>query len=285
MKSKLMAMILISSLWMGCTNEKKETSPKEETIDFKNLSEEQARELAEKDSMLSSFISSFNEIQDNLDSIKVREKIITINSSNAEFQQKRSEQIISDMRAIADMMEKNKQRVESLRKKLKASDVKVDGLESMIERLTREIQEKDSIIADLQVKLIEANESFRSLLSTYDKTSENLMDSETKLNTAFYAIGSTKELIKNGVLTKEGGFIGLGKTQKLSNDFNRSYFTKVDIRETNSIQLMVKKAKLMTNHPAASYKFRNNDKKIEALEILNAEDFWSSSKYLVIVVE
>ena len=68
-------------------------------------------------------------------------------------------------------------------------------------------------------------------------------------------------------------------------DFNKNYFTQVDISTTNTIVLAAKKAKLITTHPSASYKIEGADGKAEKLTILNAEDFWSTSKYLVIVVE
>jgi hypothetical protein len=105
------------------------------------------------------------------------------------------------------------------------------------------------------------------------------------LNTAYYAFGTSKELIKNNVLTKEGGFIGMGKTAKMKEDFNKAYFTKVDASTTNEIVLGAKKAKLITTHPSGSYKIEGADGKAEKLVILNSDDFWSASKYLVIVVE
>jgi hypothetical protein len=87
------------------------------------------------------------------------------------------------------------------------------------------------------------------------------------------------------VLTKEGGFIGMGKAEKLKADFNKTYFTQVDVSETTSIPLACKKAKLITVHPTESYKFDGPEGKIEKLIITNTEEFWSTSKYLVIVVD
>lgn len=121
-------------------------------------------------------------------------------------------------------------------------------------------------------------------LNYEEATQESSVKTE-KLNTAYYAFGTSKELIKNNVLTKEGGFIGMGKTAKMKEDFNKGYFTKVDISTISEIVLGAKKAKLITTHPAGSYKIEGADGKAEKLVITNAEDFWSASKYLVIVVE
>ena len=98
-------------------------------------------------------------------------------------------------------------------------------------------------------------------------------------------INTSKELIAQGVLTKEGGFIGIGKAEKLKEDFNKNYFTQIDITESMSIPLACKKAKLITTHPSGSYKFDGPEGKIEKLTITNSEEFWSVSKYLVVVVE
>jgi predicted Zn-dependent protease len=67
-------------------------------------------------------------------------------------------------------------------------------------------------------------------------------------------------------------------------EFNKEYFTKINIEQTNSINLGAKKVKILTNHPKSSYKLVG-EKPVEKLEITNAQDFWSTSKYLVIVIE
>jgi Txe/YoeB family toxin of Txe-Axe toxin-antitoxin module len=106
------------------------------------------------------------------------------------------------------------------------------------------------------------------------------------INTAYYAFGTKKELELNKIIDKTGGFLGLGKSSKLKDDFNTSYFTKVDITKLNNIPLSSKKVKVITTHPTDSYKLITTPEGvIEKLEILDASKFWSASKYLVILVE
>ncbi|MBL7882914.1 MAG: hypothetical protein JNL69_02515 [Bacteroidia bacterium] len=137
----------------------------------------------------------------------------------------------------------------------------------------------------LKSELERLNIEMASLNLNYQEANQEIGVKTEKLNTAFYAFGTSKELIKNGVLTKEGGFIGIGKSQKVKEDFNKNYFTKVDITTTSEIVLGSKKAKLVTSHPADSYKIEGAEGKAEKIVITNAENFWSVSKYLVIVVE
>jgi hypothetical protein len=76
----------------------------------------------------------------------------------------------------------------------------------------------------------------------------------------------------------------MGKSTKLKDDFNKDYFTKINASQINSILIGAKKVKILTNHPSNSYKLIGEGT-VEKIEILNAEDFWSSSKYLVIITE
>jgi hypothetical protein len=69
-------------------------------------------------------------------------------------------------------------------------------------------------------------------------------------------------------------------------DFDNSYFTKVDVSQVKSIDLFVKKAKLITTHPSDSYQFVvGQNGGIDKIEITNTDKFWSASKYMVIEVE
>ncbi len=241
--------------------------------------------IQKQDSSIQSFIQGFNEIQDNLDVIKEKEKIVASSSKDAETRKNKQEQIVADIQAMYDIMNKNKQRLASMQKKLKDSNNKNAELEKFITRLTADIEAKDGQINDLKTQLEQMNVAMTSLNTNYVEATQESAVKTQKLNTAYYAFGTAKELIKNNVLTKEGGFIGLGKSQKMKDDFNKSYFTKVDASTTNEIILGAKKAKLVTTHPAGSYKIEGKDGKVEKLTITNVDDFWSASKYLIIVVE
>ncbi len=241
--------------------------------------------IHDQDSSIQSFIRGFNEIQDNLDLIKEKEKIVSAASKDPETRKTKQEQIVGDIQAMYDIMNKNKQRIASMKSKLDKSNKKNAELEKFITRLTADIELKDGQIADLKTQLEQLNVAMTNLNINYQEVTQESEIKTEKLNTAFYAFGTSKELIKNGVLTKEGGFIGLGKNQKMKDDFNKNYFTKVDITATNSLILGAKKAKLITTHPAGSYKIEGAEGKAEKLTILNAEDFWSVSKYLVVIIE
>lgn len=281
---KLIYLIMFLPFAFSCGNGNKEGGLSAEDS-LTAISGGQKVRIERQDSSIQEFIRGFNEIQDNLDVIKEKEKIVSASSKDPETRKSKEEQIVADIQTIYDVMNKNKQRLATMRTKLKESNKKNEELEKFINRLTAEIEEKDGQIANLKSELERMNIELTNLNTTYQEEVQSGQVKTEKLNTGYYAFGTAKELIKNGVLTKEGGFIGLGKSQKMKEDFNKDYFTKVDITSVNVIPLGAKKAKLITTHPAGSYKIEGADGRAEKLTITNADDFWSASKYLVVVIE
>ncbi len=233
---------------------------------------------------LDSFFRAMNDIQSNLDEIKSKEKMIAKDASSGDVDS-RKDQITNDIQAIYDLMVVNKQKLAAARKGLKNSNLKIASMQTTIDNLASQLASKELEITGLKDQLGKMNIELSKLTLDYTEL-QTVSDAKTSvINTAYYAYGTAKELTKKGVLTKEGGFIGLGKSQKLSATLNTDYFTKVDISIAKEIQLSVKKAKLVTTHPAGSYKFDGEEGTVGKLIVIDADKFWSVSKYLVIVVE
>jgi hypothetical protein len=172
-----------------------------------------------------------------------------------------------------------------LRGKLKKADVKISELEKMLERLIADVADKENTINELREDLAKYDIAMDELTATVNNMEEVMIEKDAELSTAFYVVGSSKELKEAGIITKEGGFIGLGKIKKLREDFNKDYFTKIDTRQVKQIMLgSGKKAEILTSHPKASYKVIGV-KTPEKLEITNVKEFWAASKYLVIVLD
>jgi predicted nuclease with TOPRIM domain len=159
--------------------------------------------------------------------------------------------------------------------------------------LNFKLAEKDKELAGLKEQLETLNATIETLHTSLDTMTAQhtvktrvIAEQTTKLNTAYYAVGTYKELKEKKVLNKEGGFLGLGKEEVLKKDFNTEYFTMIDITKTTNIVIGNKKAKLLTTHPSDSYKMNQNDKKVFTdITITNPEKFWKVSKYMVIVID
>jgi len=252
---------------------------------------ETANQINGKEEMISDFIGSLNEIEGNLAIIKERENIITakFDKGNMEIDNNMKDEIMGDIDLINDLLLDNRDKMATLNSKLikseQESDLKIQELQTMMEGLAVRMQQKDGEIAELHTQLAEANKQLMVLFQEYNNRLEEMGDQEDELNTAYYCYGSAKELKEQGVISKKGGFIGIGKTAKLSDNFNKEYFTKVDVSIINHIDIISKKVKVVTNHPSESYKIEGENGSVEKLVILDSDAFWSASKYLVMVVE
>lgn len=287
---KKVLILIAVSLLVGCnTTSKKETkledSLKNMNANFKSERGIKDSLLQNKEAALDEFIASFNEIQDNLNQIKSKENIISKTSKSTEFKKSSKDQVISDVQAIYDLLGKNKHRVNALSKKLKDSNLKIDALDKAMLNLSNQLMDKEAEITDLKNKLEGLNVNFQNLVIKYN---EERQESDLKteiLNTAYFVVGTTKELKSKGVITKEGGFIGLGRVTELSQTLNPNYFTKIDLTKTKEIPVSSKKVKVITPHPESSYKMIEGANSIIRLEILDAEQFWKISKYCIITAD
>ncbi|MCF8301862.1 MAG: hypothetical protein K9I94_01200 [Bacteroidales bacterium] len=86
------------------------------------------------------------------------------------------------------------------------------------------------------------------------------------------------------MIDREGGILGIGRSETLSDSLDLSYFTAADKTKMQELELNVRKAELVTPHPENTFHFEGEDQ-TEKLIIDNPEDFWSASRYLVVVIK
>ena len=251
-----------------------------------------------KDSTVIDFVNAFNDIQSNLDSIKMKEKIINkAVEGSSEVKARSKDQINSDINLIYKLQQDNRAMVASLRSKLNKSGVHAVELEKMIDNLSKQIEEKDAQIVVLKDDLAKANVQVTDLttkvvdlntnvdnLSTQNKQKQQVIEERTaELNTAYYVIGTTSYLKEKKIITKAGGFIGLGRSKDLAPEMDKNNFTRVDITNFNVLPIMKGKVTILSSHPKSSYHITGKDAS-DSLIVTNPKVFWSLSKVLVVNV-
>ncbi len=261
-----------------------------------NLMETQKTSLTDqvtaRDSVISLWVTTFDDIQKNITLIKEKEKLITVNSSNAEISNDKKRQVLEDIKAINTLLEQNKQKIASLYAQLKKSGGTIQVLQTKISELEATMKQNEDEISELKTSLVnkkfeveQLNTKVIVMQDTITKKDEKISNQTYEMNKAFYVCGTYKELKAKGLLTKEGGFIGLGRTESLTGKFPNDSFVEIDLTQMKSIPVNSKSAKLISDHPAGSYEFiRDKDKKIESLEIKDPALFWKASKYAVIEI-
>lgn len=244
--------------------------------------------IAQKDSELNDMLGTLNEIEDGLNQINEAENRVVLlkDGEGATKRQKLKE----DVQFIATRMKQNKELLAKLQKQLANSSIQGDQLKKTIENLQKQLVEKekqlqalreeldskDIHIAALDETINNLNTKTSNLTKESSKKTEVINAQDKQLNTAWYVFGTKKEL-KNQHIMENG--------KVMTGNFNKSYFTKVDIREVSEIKLYSKSAKLLTTHPSSSYTLVRDANKQYTLRITNSQIFWSTSKYLVVLVK
>ncbi len=255
-------------------------------------------ESAEKDKAMNELLTSLVEIDDNLQAIKEKEHLISVNMATPEGNsQSTKERINNDIQDIYDLMLANKQKIADLEYKIKKSGGENKNLSNLVSNLNRQLKDKSTEIIELREQLSSKNIEIASLnftvegmgqvldsIRSVNANTNAILDSATiELNTAYYAFGTKKELREHNVISNEGLPL-FGKTKVLSKDFNEDYFTKIDIRVVDSIPLFRPKFKVLTNHPEGSYEIITGEEDTKSIKIIDAKEFWSISNFLVVQV-
>ncbi len=294
MKRVMYAASALCALWlMGCNSgELERIAELESRIDSLKVQSEQ------KDATINEFFESLNQIEGNLQLIKSKEQQITTevhNNQNGELPEDGRERIARDIVDINRIMSENHSKIAQLSKKLKASNLRVAQFEKMLKEMTQRIEERDATIQTLRDNLELLNFSVDSLtiaMTTLDSVNRDLSDQiseqQAQLNEAWYAFGSKKELVENKIISRTGGFLGIGKHNELKDDLVLDYFTKINIEETNEIPIFATKKgiEFVTKHPSNSYELKKNEAgAIVSITITDKQLFWRGSKYLVVVIK
>ena len=244
--------------------------------------------IAQKDSEINEMMGTLNDIEEGFRLINEAENRVAL-LKNGEGTSKK-QNLKENIQFIAERMKQNRELIAKLQKQLESSTLKGGQLKKTIDNLTAQLGEKDKQllalreeldkkdihISELDETIGNLNTNVSNLSADNQQKAETINAQDKQLNTAWYVFGTKKELKGQHIL--EGGKV-------MNGNFNKNYFTKVDIRNTTEIKLYSKSAKLLTAHPASSYSLTHDASKQYVLRITNPQIFWSTSKYLVVLVK
>ncbi len=269
----------------GSSNESGDLAAlKQENEDLKMQLDQQSAALSESATLI-------QEITENLSKISYERGKIRKVGMNPELDEDPKQYIVTEITALSDLQKQNAAKIAALnaalskaKSELGDKNATIESLSALVESLNNQLMVSEQENQALKNQLDAIDHDYANLFDDYLVAADQVEDLTDDLNTAYYAYGTKKELKENNVITKEGGFIGLGGSSKLSADFNSDYFQKIDITQTSEIELMGKKPELVTSHPSSSYELVEGDGS-HVLKIKDAKSFWSASKYLVVTVQ
>lgn len=278
-----MLVALSSLLMVGCGQQKANKD-----TEMTALRDSLNQIISQKDNEIDGMMETFNDIEAGFREIDAAEGRVALARQGEGANAK--ERIRENMEFIKDAMARNKELINKLRQQLRESTIKGNALKTTIENMMKQIEEKDkkiqALIEELDAKDIHIsrldeevanlNTNVSNLTEETNQKTQTINTQDKQLNTAWFVFGTKSELKQQHIL--EDGKV-------LQANFNQSYFTKIDIRVDKEIKLYSRSAKMMTSHPAGSYTLDRDANKQYILRISDPQKFWSTSKYLVILVK
>jgi chromosome segregation ATPase len=245
---------------------------------------------AQNSAELDDIVTLLSEVEDNFNSIKSAENYLAVQSNaSGELAPSVKDKIRSDMQFVTETLSKNREKIAELEKKLKNSAFQSKQLQQTLNNLRTQLDEKTMALVTLNEELEQRDQKIAELsdnittlskdvqdLRAYSNSQQETIDAQTKeLNTVYYCFGTSKELKNQGIL----------KDEQLGANFNKDYFIKVkDLNKLQVVPLYAKKGALVSKHPDGSYEFVKTANGQVELKILDSKNFWSLTKYLVVLV-
>ncbi len=276
--------VLVSIVIASCGNPEAEKAAQKAVTD--------SLMQVQQDSLLDVFKGELQDISQRISQVSVRNGLLAIDSNEGDVLSK--DMILKRVESLDGLLSNNKAELNQLYERMRKSNVKNKQMEEMLQSMQARIAEREGqidklmeMIKDKDVFIDEIKANLDSMRRDNINLTEEVINMDEEMHTVHYIIGEQKELKDKGVITKEGGILGIGASKKLDvSKLEPSLFTDGDQRELLSIPLYSKKAKLITNHPEASYEFIMDSKgQVESLKVIDRKAFWSVTEYLVVEVD
>ena len=273
-------------LLASCSGEKGKSNA--DSLQIVTVQYEQASDLND------SLLLLMGDIYDGLDSINTQEGLLYSMGNGSEKFDRRAE-VRQNLQGIKDRLQKNRDLLSQMQAKLDATGGENTVLKKTVADLQARIERQEAKIADLTTQLEAAHTEIQQLNEQVTKGQEDLQaetsareqaqaeatEAENAANRVYYAIGTNKELKQNGLLEKKF----LGATKVLKGEFNENYFTVGDKRNLSVINTGGKKVKIWSNMPKDSYEIIDNANGTQSVKILNPQDFWQLTPFLIIQID
>lgn len=289
MKKIILLAVATALIAAGCQSKREQEQASDNSQQAKIDSLE--RVLKQSNAESEDLTRIIGEIRDGFRQIDDAEGRVT--KQNSEGSDKQA--IIESMEFIRQTLQLNKNRINELNQQLRnvnqSNKAAKAAYEMMVEEFNKQIEEKlkemeqlrqqladQNIIIEEQVEQIDRlNSNVDDLTAQNEEKNRKVAEQDEMIHTAWYVFGTKRELREQKILES-------GDVMRSANA-NKDYFTKIDTRVTKRIPLYSKSADIKTNHPSDSYTLEKDAQGQYTLRITHPENFWSASKYLVIVVK
>ncbi len=195
--------------------------------------------------------------------------------------------LLAKVESATELLKQSRGRVSTLNKsnaKLKAQitqyEETIASLESLVERQRTEIATLTQAVDSLNLVNV-------AVTGERDLARDTVQQLRRDVNTVYYVVGTKKDLMQRGLVVEEGSkFLFFGKKALVpARKLDPSMFTAIDKWNNTEIALHANKYRVVSRHDASLLEApRGTDGKLVGnVKITEPGQFWTSSKYLIIV--
>lgn len=238
----------------------------------------------ETDSLVASVIANFQELNN-------VESMINVNALRGELPMGEQERIRHNIRLLSDRLEESNNSIELLIKRIEGNGVasmrmqgtvallreQLSRQQARVETIANETMRKVKAVGELDASLAKLKEETERMKAFNLGEQDRLKAKEDSLNTVYYALGTKGDFREMGLLTREDRIT--------VDNAELAYLTKSDRRDLKEVVMQSKTARLLSVHPAKSYKMRPDKKGYLTLEILDSKSFWEYSQVMLAEVD
>ena len=256
------------------------------------------KELSSRDEYIESVTRTVNEVYDNLELIRAKEKHIVAESNAMESTKKLTQEeirqrLLGEIASIDTTLRGNRKRIDDLQSKVNSYRAQFASLRTLVATLKKTIEEREAAIAELETKVGVLQQDVAEKAKTITERDETItrhvatIEAQThQLSTAFYIVGTRKDLESKGIIRNQGGFLWglLGSTTVLASGFNREYFQPINKWTEKSIDVKGSVNEIIPKRDEQLYSTADPGKKQSVITILEPKKFWQED-YLVIITD
>ena len=246
-----------------------------------------------KDAEIDDLFQMLNEIEGNLSMINSKySSVQEMRRNNTEGTYNHKKEIADQMSSIESIMADNKAKIAQLNSRVSSLNKKNSDLQAYITKLEERSAAQEQQIAELLTELENnrvvikgLNKNVSELTASNQQKDDYIAQQMADANRAWFIVGSYSDLKEAGIVSKTGGFIGIGRRQGTLADMPTELFTEIDRTKVTTITINMKKAQVISKHPENSYELVADEEESGVtayLRILNPTLFWKYTDYLVV---
>ncbi|HJU88461.1 MAG TPA: hypothetical protein VJ672_03670 [Gemmatimonadaceae bacterium] len=248
----------------------------------------------QQDSLMQDFVQTtklLEEIDKQLSQVKgLKPKVSLAVSSGEQPSDPRAQYratLLAKVESATELLSQSRARVRALSATSSKQKTQIQQFQETIASLESMVENQKAEILVLTQRVDSLTLANAHVTGERDSARDTVNSLRRDVNTVYYVVGTKSDLKKRGIIVEEGSkFLVFGRKALVpARKLDTSAFTAIDKWNNTEIALTAPKFRVISRHDASLIDApRTPDGKVSGnLRITDPEQFWTTSKYLIIV--